>query len=182
MRRATTRLVVGAVALSLIACSQPQAKSEPPVPAPVETANQTPEGFVRSLYEAGDAAPADNARFTARTRELIEQTEALTPEGYVGFFEADPICDCQDGTPVLDSLSTVSAGPDRADVAVVQSFAEPGNAVHRKTYRLVREGGQWKIDDMTYQSVGEFPRAPLVQSLTTWIAEVRADPNAFSGE
>lgn len=177
-----TVMLAGAV-LALAACSPgDRSEAEAATVATVAT-DQTPEAYVRELYGPGDLPEGgENALFSARTRALIEETEQLTPEGFVGFFEAQPICDCQDGTPVLDSATAVSTGPNSADVAVVQSFAEPGNAVHRKTYRLVREGGQWKIDDMTYQAMGEFPQDPLVQRLNAWIAEVKADPNAFSGE
>lgn len=175
-----------AVCLALAGCSsegQSEASAATAAPAAGAAADVTPEAYVRALYGPGDLPEGgENAQFSARTRALIEETEKLTPEGYVGFFEAQPICDCQDGTPVLDSVTAVSTGPNSADVAVVQSFAEPGNAVHRKTYRLVREGGQWKIDDMTYQAMGEFPQEPLVQRLNAWIAEVKADPNAFNGE
>ena len=101
-------------------------------------------------------------------------TAAQFPSQAPGFFEADPVCDCQDGTPVLQSVTAVSTGPGRADVAVVQGFAEPGNAVHRKTYNLVLEGGEWRIDDQHYESMGEFPYAPMVERLEAWIAEARA--------
>ncbi|WP_309628543.1 DUF3828 domain-containing protein [Brevundimonas sp.] len=179
-------LLLGAAAMALAACSaegKSEAEAATTATAASAATDQSPDAYVRALYGPGDLPEGDeNALFSARTRALIEETEKLTPEGFVGFFEAQPICDCQDGTPVLDSVTAVSTGPDSADVAVVQSFAEPGNAVHRKTYRLVREGGQWKIDDMTYQDMGEFPQEPLVQRLKAWIAEVKADPNAFSGE
>ena len=176
-------LLLGVAVLALAACSPGDRSEAAAATAATAAADQTSEAYVRELYGPGDLPEGgENALFSARTRALIEEAEQLTPEGYVGFFEAQPICDCQDGTPVLDSVTPVSTGPDSADVAVVQSFAEPGNAIHRKTYRLVREGGEWKIDDMTYQDMGEFPQDPLVQRLNAWIAEIKGNPNAFSGE
>ena len=145
-------LMLSAAALALAGCSPPAATEAEPTAAATPAAT-TAEAFVRSLY--GEAAPPADATGThesrpiwsARTRALLEEAARLTPGDEVGFFEADPICDCQDGTPVLQSATAVTAGPGRADVAVVQGFAEPGNDVHRKTYNLVLEGGEWRIDD-----------------------------------
>lgn len=169
-----------AAALALAGCSPPAAAPEAPgAEAAATPGASTAEAFVRSLYQDG-AAPADATGthesrpvWSARTRALLEEAARLTPDDEVGFFEADPICDCQDGTPVLQSVTAVPIGPDRADVAVVQGFAEPGNAAHRKTYNLVLEGGQWRVDDQHYEAMGEFPYAPMVERLNAWIAEAR---------
>lgn len=175
MRRILTRV---AAVLALAACSPPAETTQAPAAATAPAAT-TPEAFVRSLYE--DGGPGTGAEtyealpvWSARTRALLAEAARLTPDDEVGFFEAQPFCDCQDGTPVLQTVTATSTGPDRADVAVVQGFAEPGNAVHRKTYNLVLEGGEWRIDDQHYQSMGEFPQAPMVERLETWIAEARA--------
>jgi hypothetical protein len=176
-------LIAAAVLGALAACSPREA----PPSAPAHDAGaaaETPEAFVRSLYDAGhgrDGLVGDAGErriWSMRTQILVAESERLTPRDYVGFFEADPVCDCQDGTPVLQSVIATSRGPDRADVAVVQGFAEPGNAVHRKTYNLVREGGQWRIDDQHYESMGQFPYEPMVQRLQAWIAEAR-EPGAW---
>ncbi len=159
--------------LALAGCSpsdEPAKAAEATAAQPAQE-TQAAEAFVRSLYGPGDR-PAEI--WSARTAALLAESERLTAEGDMGFFEADPICDCQDGTPVLQSATATSTGPDRADVAVVQGFAEPGNAVHHKTYNLVLENGQWRIDDQHYGQMGEFPYEPMVQRLNAWIAEAKA--------
>jgi hypothetical protein len=175
MRRTT---MLTAAALALAACSPPAATA--PQPAPASTpAGVTPEAFVRSLYE--DGGPGTGAEtyealpvWSARTGALLAKAARLTPDDEIGFFEAQPFCDCQDGTPVLQSVTATSTGPGRADVAIAQGFAEPGNPVYRKTYNLVLEGGEWRIDDQHYESMGQFPYAPMVERLTAWIAEARS--------
>ena len=170
-------LMLAAAVLALAACSPAAETSETSeAPAAATTpAGQTPEAFVRSLYGEDDLPGGDeSAIWSARTQALLAESDRLTPEGNVGFFEADPICDCQDGTPVLQSATARSTGPQSADVAVVQGFAEPGNDVHRKTYNLVLEGGQWRIDDQRYEFMGQFPYEPMVQRLEAWIAEAKA--------
>lgn len=181
-------LLIAVAGLALAACSpapaEPEAAEASAAATPVA---QTPEAFVRSLNEEGDTRPgasgrpSERAMWSARTQALLAESDRLTPEGYQGFFEADPICDCQDGTPVLQSVTATSTAPDRADVAVVQGFAEAGNDVHRKTYNLVREDGQWRVDDQHYESMGEFPYDPMLQRLTVWIAEAKA-PGAWKGD
>lgn len=179
-------VLIAAVALAVAACSPAPAEPEM-TEAPAAATAATAEAFVRSLYEEGDTRPGASGRveerpiWSARTQALIAESDRLTPEGFIGFFEANPICDCQDGTPVLQSVTATSTGPDRVDAAVVQGFAEAGNAVHRKTYNLVREDGQWRIDDQHYESMGEFPYEPMLQRLTVWIAGAKA-PGAWKGD
>lgn len=163
-------LMLAAAALVVAACSPGADATGAPATEAAAPDAASAEAFVRSLYAGGDLP---DQIWSARTQALLTEGERLTSEGEVGFFEADPICDCQDGTPVLHAATATLTGPDSADVAVVQGFAEPGNAVHRKTYNLVREGGQWRIDDQHYESMGEFPYAPLRQSLEAWTAEAR---------
>lgn len=167
-----------AAALAVAACSPAAGTTTAPEASAAVPDLRAAEAFVRSLY--GDELPGGLAEFmeerpiwSTRTRALLLEAVRLTPEGQVGFFEADAICDCQDGTPVLQSAVAAPVGPDRVDVAVVQGFAEPDNDVHRKTYNLVREGGEWRIDDQHYESMGEFPQAPMLQRLTVWIAAAK---------
>ena len=167
-------ILVSAVAAMLAACQPAQAPAEA---AEAVQVVQTPEAFVGALYTEGYVIDADGPLWSAAVRALLEETERLTVEGDMGFFEADPICDCQDGTPVLQSATATSTGPDRADVAVVQTFEDIDGVTHHKTYNLVQEGGAWRIDDIYYQDMAsEFPYPPFREQLTRWIADAKTHP------
>lgn len=185
-----TILMMTAAGLALTACSPPADKVDPaPATAAAAQTTLTPEAFVRSLYSAeagGSAAPASAADaaeaeapeiWSARTAALIAETEALGNPGEYAYFEANPICDCQDdGGMVLTSVTPGTVSGDRADVTVLMTWtmAEPVET-RTQTYRLVNEGGAWKIDDILRDQTTEFPQPPLVQDMTRWIAERQAE-------
>lgn len=115
--------------------------------------------------------------WSARTSALIAETEALGNAGEYAYFEADPVCACQDdGGMMLRNVTVTPTGPDRADATVLMEWtmAEPVSTV-RQTFNLVRESDGWKIDDIQRDQSGEFPQPPLVQDMTRWIAEARAE-------
>lgn len=174
-------LVAASMAAVLAACG---AESVEPANAAGATAATaaTPEAFVRSLYTAeqgGSGPQADAARmWSARTAALIAESEALGNPGEYAYFEADPVCDCQDdGGMVLTSVAVTPRGADRADATVVMTWtmARPPE-VKRQTFNLVKEGDGWRIDDIQRDPSGDFPQPPLVQDITRWIAETKATP------
>ncbi|WP_298161619.1 DUF3828 domain-containing protein [Brevundimonas sp.] len=178
-----TILMMTAAGLALTACSPPADKVEPaPTTAAATQTALSPEAFVRSLYSAeagGTAAAAAEAPeiWSARTAALIAETEALGNPGEYAYFEADPICDCQDdGGMVLTSVTPGTVSGDRADVTVLMTWTM-GDPVETRTqtYRLVNEGGAWKIDDILRDQTTAFPQPPLVQDMTRWIAERQAE-------
>ena len=183
--------MAGAAVLALAACSPAADQAggegaEPPV-AEAGAAAQSPEAFVRSLYltdhggtgviqENASAEDASPELWSARTSALIRRTEELGEPGEYAYFEADPICACQDdGGMMLKSVAVTPTGENTADAAVVLEWGgtDPAQTV-RQTFNLVRENGDWKIDDIQRDQSGEFPQAPLVQSMTQWIAERQA--------
>src|SRR5688500_15947828 len=111
-------VLIAALLAGLAACSSPEATATEPAGAAAPASTQSAEAFVRALYGEGEMpdGPAEASEegtiWSARTQALLAESERLTPEGYVGFFEADPICDCQDGTPVLQSATATSTGPE----------------------------------------------------------------------
>jgi hypothetical protein len=185
------RIVLSLTVAALLTGCQPVASGEEAAESPAIEASehaQTPEAFVRSLYttEQGgtgvrtETTPAategSTAIWSARTAALVAESETLAEPGEYAYFEADPICDCQDdGGMMLKSVTVTSTGANRADATVVLEWtsAEP---VERRTqtFRLVDEGGDWKIDDIVRDQTGEYPQAPLVEAMTRWIAETRA--------
>lgn len=146
--------------------------------APAGAADPAVEAFVRSLYAGQETTDIDAAApiWSARTAALLARTEALTEEGDQGFFEANPICDCQDGEARILDLTTTMNGADRADVLAAYDYGGSDARIWHKTYRLVRENGAWKIDDIDRDQTVENPEKPLVQSLDAWIAEAQGHP------
>lgn len=186
----TRTLMLSAALLTLAACSPGQnaeeAAERPAVEATEST--QSPEAFVRSLHltEQGgtgviqENASADDAStelWSARTSALIRRTEELGNPGEYAYFEADPICACQDdGGMMLRSVVVTPTGANTADATVVLEWtlAQPVETV-RQTFNLVREDGAWKIDDIQRDQSREFPQPPLVQDMTRWVAEREAE-------
>ncbi|CAN5340179.1 hypothetical protein BH10PSE2_BH10PSE2_18870 [soil metagenome] len=188
-----------AVAAVLSACGQPKADSRgqtapaqpgtlPAVGAPAATdavandptilaaSKTTPEAFVSALYasygsHAEDAPQIDNRTFySARTSALFAENQQLH-EGYVGYPDADPICDCQDWG---DPLRVGSVAVTQIDPTHVSARPTLVNGVgNAPTFHLVKEAGGWRIDDITGLSGG-----PLVAGLTASNAEGRAHPVA----
>ena len=191
--RLASPLAVTALSLGLIlsGCDKGETASAPATTATstsAQAADRAAETFVRSLYPTTQGGTATGegpdiyaaTPWSARTAALIGQTQTLTAEGDMGFFEANPFCACQDDTGMrLTSVTVTPRDADHADAAVVLTFAEatPPETM-RQTYNLVREAGVWKIDDIQRDQTREFPERPLVESLNAWIAEARAQPAA----
>lgn len=184
MSRTLKATLAGAAAcLALAGCSS---EAEPAAAAPAAAAaaavDPAAEAFVRSLYtveqggtSTGAESEGSGPMWSARTMGLLEENEAVTPQGYVGY-ENIHICDCSDdGGMVLDSVTLTPRGPDRIDAAVSMTWtmAQPPET-RRQTLNLIKEDGQWVIDDIQRDPSGEFPSSNLVAGLTEYIAEARA--------
>lgn len=179
-------VLIAAAVLALSACSSPEATAAGPESSTTAQA-QTPEAFVRSLYGVGmggtgEAVPEYDgdlqAVSSARTAALFAEAKALTPEGFIGYPEGHPLVEYEEwGSLRLDNVVTTQRGPDRADVALVLAFTKPDTRVNR-VFRLVKEEGRWRLDDILFD--GEQPG--LVEGFNSFIAEVKADPDAWGRE
>lgn len=182
-------VLIAVAALALAACSQPPTKAEAAGPASASpAAAESPEAFVRSLYSveaggSGEAVPEYDgdlqAVSSARTAALFAEAKALTPEGSIGYPEGHPLVEYEEwGSLRIENVVTTQHGPDRADVALVLAFKEP-NKRHMRVFNLVKEEGRWRLDDLHFD--GE-AGSGLVDGFRTFIADVKADPNSFTGQ
>lgn len=153
---------VAATALMLTGCGpdKAEAPSEPPAaalppgrPAIYAVQSEGPEPFVRALYAVYVAggpkdeapAPGQDPLFSRMLNATIG-ADVRVAKGEVPTINYDPICACQDqGAFTLDSLSVVQTGPNAATADV--AFTNAGQTT-RQTLKLVREGVNWKVDDV----------------------------------
>ncbi|KQS55615.1 hypothetical protein ASG17_05975 [Brevundimonas sp. Leaf363] len=171
-------LILGFAAV-LAACSQPapeeKAPTEPPAaalppgrPAVYQAQTEGPEPFVRAVYEltaAGDTAPPPPGRDPIYDRTL----NALIGDYFrkagneVPTLNYNPICDCQDGTLALQTVTLTPTGEGTADAVV--AFTVEGEA-KTQTLKLEKEGGRfWKIADILVPG-----RKPLTNQLLAAIS------------
>lgn len=162
MRLILTAIAVAAPVLAtLAACSEPAAPVEEPAEAALPPGRQaiyaaagtTPEAFVRALYAPYVAnvpkdetpAPGQDPIYSRMMNATIGADFRIA-KGEVPSLNYDLICGCQDQGPfTLDSVAVTQAGPSAADAAVV--FTNAGDTT-RQTLKLVREGVNWKVDDI----------------------------------
>lgn len=182
-----------ATALVLAGCGQGKVEAPAEMSAAAAPAvDPAAEAFVRSLYaveqggtdttreelEASETSEASEGwAWSARMAALVAESEALGNPGEYAYFEANPICACQDdGGMELRNVTVTPRDADHADAAVVMvwTMAQPVETI-RQTFNLVRENGQWKIDDIQRDQSRAFPQPPLVQDISRWIAERRAE-------
>lgn len=186
MSRGIPTVLAGAAVLLLLTACSPAAEpaSAAPAAATEDAVDPAAEAFVRSLYTVEQGGTSTGAEgetgwdrmWSVRTRGLLDENEAVTPEGYAGY-DNIWVCGCSDdGGMVLDSVTLTPRGPDRIDAAVSMTWtmAQPPET-RRQTLNLVKEDGRWVIDDIQRDPSGEFPSSNLVAGLTAYIAEARAE-------
>ena len=102
---------------------------------------------------------AAKAKYLSRSLvELWAKADAHTPKGDVGPVDFDPVTNSQE--PDVKSFKTVAEKlePEKATVAVTitgHNAPQPKPADRTVRYDFVRDGGQWKIDDIRGASDGE---------------------------
>ena len=162
------RSVILLAALSVAASACSQAKDDAPTAADPSTAtaaaagtreavyaaqSQGPEAFVRALYDqyvAGGPkgetpAPGQEPLFS-RTLNALVGADFRAANGEVPTLDYDPVCSCQDQGPfTLDNVVIGQTDVNNATAAVV--FTNAGETT-AQTLKLVREGVNWKIDDI----------------------------------
>jgi hypothetical protein len=157
------------IAAGLAACSQgEEARTTAPAGADAAAADpaaargrdavytaqaEGPEPFVRALYgryvaggPTGEPpAPGQDPIFS-RTMNALIGADFRAANGEVPSLNHDPFCGCQDqGEFAITALAVAQADPNAAEANL--SFTNLGE-VSTKTLKLVREGPNWKVDDI----------------------------------
>jgi hypothetical protein len=157
------------------------ALSQPALAAPLSPAD--PAGIVTAIYtraakgkgDGGGAFIIENKAAKAKylSKSLVElwaKADRHTPNGDVGPVDFDPVTNSQE--PDVTSFR-VAIEKQEADKATLAVTIEGRNAPARKPadrtirYEFVRDGAEWKIDDIKGASDGEpwSIRAMLAASL-----------------
>lgn len=157
-------LILAAVGLGLAACSgedktaaapaESAAAALPPGrPAVYAVQAEGPEPFVRALYAiyvaGGPKEPPPAAGQDPLYSRMLNATlgaDVRVAKGEGPTVNYDILCGCQDqGAFTLDTLGVVQSGPNAATAEV--AFTNAGKTT-RQTLNLVREGINWKVDDV----------------------------------
>jgi hypothetical protein len=158
-----TRRVLTLTGLSAFAAS-PLALAAPPVandPVAIVTAI-----YARAAKGKGDGGGAFIIESkAAKTKYLSKalvavwaKADAHTPKGDVGPVDFDPVTNSQEPDVKSFSVATEKLDTDKAVIAVTiagHGAARKKAADNTIRYDFVRDGGQWKIDDISGASDGE---------------------------
>ena len=113
----------------------------------------TPDGMLRAIYRMYEA---DNVKGTIkdvasrRLKKLIEADEKATPKGEIGKLDFDVFVNGNDFKVSRVRVRVQPPPEDRprpVDRAKVQANFISLKKPHEIVFDLVREGGQWKVDD-----------------------------------
>jgi Protein of unknown function (DUF3828) len=122
--------------------------------------------YVRAAKGKGDSGGAfvlENKAAKAKylSKSLIDlwaKADAHTPKGDVGPVDFDPVTNSQE--PDVKSFSAIAEKQDASSAVIAVTLAghgkpptKPADAIIR--YHFVRDGAQWKIDDISGASDGE---------------------------
>jgi hypothetical protein len=118
---------------------------------------RSPADFIHEAYAVArrsnpDASVYQNL-FAPELRALMAR-DRRQAGGDAPLVDYGPFCQCQDDEGLSFVVGKVSETGDRAVVEVENRFVPPA-ASHREvvTYRLVRIGGDWKVEDIASKGV-----------------------------
>jgi len=129
-------LVICALGLLVAACAT----------APAVDRGQ-PDQFVRSLYPPLSARYENEEAFSDRLAALIDEDLRLAGDDDLPFMNYDPICNCQDWE--ASRLESVTTAPDPDGTVAATATLDNLGYKTRIVFRLRREHGGWRIDDVT---------------------------------
>ena len=157
-RRALTLTGVAAFAVPPFALAAPAAANDP-----VAIVNAIYARAAKGKGDGGGAfiieSKAAKAKYLSKALvALWAKADAHTPKGDVGPVDFDPVTNSQEPDVKSFSVAAEKLEADKAVIAV--TIAGHGAAREKATdntirYNFVRDGGEWKIDDISGASDGE---------------------------
>ena len=157
-------LILSGAACLLVAASSQAALAAPPSPA-------DPTGIVNAIYaraakgkgDGGGAFIIENKAAKAKylSKSLVAlwaKADAHTPKGDVGPIDFDPVTNSQEPDVKSFNVATEKQEADKATLAVsIEGRNAPARKAADRTirYEFVRDGTEWKIDDIKGASDGE---------------------------
>ncbi len=156
-------LLTATVGLCALAVS-PFALAAPPAATdPVAIVNAIYARAAKGKGDGGGAFVIENKAAKAKylSKSLVAlwaKADAHTPKGDVGPVDFDPVTNSQEPDVKSFKVVTEKLEADKAIIAVTitgRGEARKVAADNTVRYTFVRDGGQWKIDDITGASDGE---------------------------
>jgi len=156
-------MLTGAIGLLAVAAPRPSLAAPPSSNDPLAIINAI---YARAAKGRGDGGGAFIIESKARkaqhlSKALVElwaKADAHTPKGDVGPVDFDPVTNSQE--PNVKSFKAVAEKLDAGNATIAVTIARRGAQRAKPVdntirYNLVRDDGQWKIDDISGASDGE---------------------------
>ncbi len=158
-----TLFIAGTTAVLAAALIRPALAAPPAATDPLAIVNAIYARAAKGKGDTGGGFVVENKAAKAKylSKALVAlwaKADAHTPKGDVGPVDFDPVTNSQE--PDVKSFTTAveEQETDKAVIAVTIAGhrAPPAKAIDNTIrYNFVRDGGQWKIDDISGASDGE---------------------------
>jgi hypothetical protein len=147
----------------MLAASRPLVAAPPSPNDPLAIVNAIYARVAKGKGDSGGAFVIENKAAKAKylSKSLIDlwaKADAHTPKGDVGPVDFDPVTNSQE--PDVKSFTAVAEKQDATSAVIAVTIGghgkpptKPADGVIR--YNFVRDGSQWKIDDISGASDGE---------------------------
>jgi hypothetical protein len=156
-------VLTGATGLAAAISRAALAKPASPPNDPVAIVNAIYARAAKGRGDGGGAFIIENqvakAKYLSKSLvELWAKADAHTPKGDVGPVDFDPVTNSQEPNVKSFKLVPEKLDPDKAVIAVIiagRGAPRAKSVDNTIRYSLVRDDGQWKIDDISGASDGE---------------------------
>jgi hypothetical protein len=135
------------------------------------------KAFLDGLYAHYQSATNNNFQmFDANVAQVFDadtiallKADAKGNHGEVGAIDGDWLCNCQDFTHIVATVTVQSATPTTAQAtADFSDTGEPNSARQQDSFDLVKVNGAWRIHDLTIKGQGPSLRQTLQKEIASF--------------